>query len=66
LKAVPLVERRKYLNVPDEKWSILNSILGMRMENTRAGRRKSGIEIFINFTKEKEKKYMARRRKKEH
>lgn len=58
---MPLIERRKYLNVPDEKkWSLLHSILGMRMENTRPGRKKSGTEIFANFMKEKGKKYTAR------
>jgi hypothetical protein len=49
---MPFIELRKYLNVPDEKKrSILNSVLVMRMENTRTGRMKSDIEIFVNFTK---------------
>jgi hypothetical protein len=51
-----LIELRKYLNVPDEnKGSILNSVLGMRMEDTRAEKMKSNIEIFVNSTKKKER-----------
>jgi hypothetical protein len=54
MRGMLLIERRKYLNVPDgNKRSILNRVLGMRIENTGAGRMKSDIEIFINSTKKR-------------
>jgi hypothetical protein len=53
MRDIPLIERRKYLNLPEEnKRSILNIVLGMRMENMSAGRMKSGTEIFLNFINE--------------